>query len=108
MSGDQNDWNVWSRHVLAELKRLNENYESLKLMNEDIKKDIAKFSGMEESISELRDWRSRIDEIASPAQLQSLVDKVGELEKFKIKAITVWVVIQTITTIAIGFAKNIF
>jgi hypothetical protein len=29
MSNDQNGWNEWSRHVLKELERLNDNYEKI-------------------------------------------------------------------------------
>lgn len=29
MSGENNGWSEWSKHVLAELKRLNNNYDEL-------------------------------------------------------------------------------
>ena len=38
---NQNGWNEWSRHVLAELTRLNDGYENLGNSIQDIRVEIA-------------------------------------------------------------------
>jgi DNA repair exonuclease SbcCD ATPase subunit len=109
MDRDNNsDWGEWSRHVLTELKRLNTNYESLRTVNEEIRQEMYRISTIETNISELREWKSRVDNSLTPNQMVQLSEKVNELEKFKIKAITVWAVIQSITMIAVGFIKYLF
>ena len=40
--------------------------------------------------------------------MAQLSEKVNDLEKFKIKAITIWAVIQSLTMIALGFVKYLF
>ena len=100
-------WNEWSRHILSELKRLNTNYESLRAMNEEIKTELTKLSGLEEGIGELKAWKTRIDEIASPSQLEEMSKDVQSLKNFKTIAITVWAVFQGLTAIGISLLKLI-
>ena len=100
-----NSWGEWSIHVLAELKRLNANYESLRSMNEEIKSELVKLSGLEEGMGELKAWKAKLDEVASPSQVRQLMDEVQDLKSFKTTAITVWAVIQFLTTIALAFLK---
>jgi mRNA-degrading endonuclease RelE of RelBE toxin-antitoxin system len=40
MSDNPNGWNEWSKHVLAELKRLNRGYENLRKEFADFKEEI--------------------------------------------------------------------
>ena len=104
-------WNEWSKHVLAELKRLNENYESLRGVNEEIKQEMVKLSGLEENINNLKEWKSRVDDVMSPVQMAQLSKKVEDLEKFKTSATTILVVINSLMVFAIGiigFIKDIF
>jgi len=112
MDSDNNSgWNEWSKHVLAELKRLNENYESLRSVNEEIKQEMAKLSGLEESISNLKEWKGRVDDVMSPIQMAQLIQKVEDLEKFKTTSTTIWVVINSLMAFAIGivgYVKDIF
>tara|TARA_B100001287_G_C22629246_1_gene504191 strand:+ start:1034 stop:1363 length:330 start_codon:yes stop_codon:yes gene_type:complete len=107
-SGNNSDWGEWSRHVLTELKRLNENYESLRTVNEEIRQEMYRISTVEANVNELREWKSRVDNCLTPNQMAQLSEKVNDLEKFKIKAITIWAVIQSLTMIALGFVKYLF
>ena len=57
---ETNGWNEWSRHVLKELERLNENYESLRNVNEEIKTELANVIGVRDDVEDLKAWRLRI------------------------------------------------
>ncbi len=105
MSENQNGWNEWSRHILKELERLNENYEGLRVMNEEIKVELSKASSAREEVMELKSWKKEIDEVSSPTQLKELIEEVRSLKTFKTMAITVWAVVQFLTAIAFGLAK---
>jgi len=94
MAEDKNGWSEWSRHVLLELERLNEKSESIRTEIGFMKSDLAKISTIKDGMEELKIWKSRIDEIASPIKLQNMVKDLEDLRIFKAKAIMVWLVVQ--------------
>tara|TARA_Y100000310_G_C20428327_1_gene690162 strand:+ start:278 stop:598 length:321 start_codon:yes stop_codon:yes gene_type:complete len=94
MDSATNGWKEWSKHVLKELERLNDNYESLRLMNEEIKAEMSKTSTALEGVEDLRAWKSRVDEVVSPSQLKEMAKDVQSLKNFKLMAVTVWAVAQ--------------
>ena len=47
-----------------------------------------------EEVEELRAWKEKIDDVASPTQLKELVNEVDSLRTFKTKAVTAFVVVQ--------------
>ena len=54
---------------------------------------------------ELREWKQKVDEVASPTQLAKLVQEVQDLNNFKTKAVTIFAVVQFAMG-AILFALN--
>jgi len=102
---ENSGWNEWSIHVLKELERLNDNYESLRNVNEEIKSDLSKVATIRSEIDEIKLWRSRVDDVLSPTQMKELSSQVNDLLTFKTVAITTWAVVQTITMIAMGIIK---
>jgi|TARA_Y100000817_G_scaffold292510_1_gene264779 predicted nucleic acid-binding Zn-ribbon protein len=102
-----NGWETWSKHVLKELERLNENYEGLRSMNEEIKAEVAKTSAALSEIEDLKSWKARIDDVFSPSQFKQLSRDVQNLKSFKISAITIWAVIQFLTMLFIAFKDYI-
>jgi|2_EtaG_2_1085320.scaffolds.fasta_scaffold135164_2 hypothetical protein len=101
----ENGWNEWSKHVLKELERLNESYESLRTTVEEIKTDVGSVAVTERRVDEIHQWRGQVDDVASPPQLKELVVDVQKLKTFRTTAITVWVVIQMLTSIALATAN---
>lgn len=59
----------------------------------------------EDRVEELRNWKEKIDEIASPSQLRLHIKEIDELKLFKTKAITIFMVVQFFMGIAIAIAK---
>jgi len=90
----ENGWAEYSRLVLKELETLATGIDSLKDEMQDLKQDIALLRDREDRVTELRQWKEKIDEVASPTQLQSLTREVQELKLFKTKAITIFAVVQ--------------
>lgn len=103
----QNGWNEYSRLVLKELETLAVSIDGLRSEMQDIKQEIALQKAREEKIDELRIWKDRVDEVASPSQIKTLVDEVESLKAFKTKAITAFVVVQAIMGIAMWASKFI-
>ena len=90
----ESGWAEYSRLVLKELETLASGIDSLKEEMQDLKQDIALMRDREDRVTELRQWKEKIDEVASPSQLQTLTKEVQELKIFKTKAITIFAVVQ--------------
>ncbi len=90
----ENGWAEYSRLVLKELETLATGIEALRTELQDVKQELAKFQSKEDKVDELRTWKEKIDEVASPSQLKELTREVDELKLFKTKAITIFAVVQ--------------
>jgi len=91
---NQNGWNEYSKLVLKELETLGEGISSLRNDVQEVRQEIAGIQSHQDHIVELREWKNRVDEIASPMQLKELTQQISELRDFKIRAITVFAVVQ--------------
>jgi len=107
MPEQENGWNEWSRHVLRELERLNDNYESLRTVNEEIRAEITKVSSIQAEVDDIKEWKSRIDDVCSPAQLKDLSIEIDSLRDFKIKAVAIFATVQ-FGMVALAWALNVF
>ena len=94
MDPAQNSWNEYSRLVLKELETLALGINSLRHEVADLKQEIAELRLKEDKVKELRDWKDKIDDVASPSQLREHIKKIDELNQFKTKAITIFAVVQ--------------
>jgi predicted nuclease with TOPRIM domain len=93
MSAD-NGWSEYSKLVLKELETLATAITSLNSEIQDLKQEIARMREREDRVDELRAWKEKVDEVASPSQLQVMVKDVDDLKMFKTKAITIFAVVQ--------------
>lgn len=104
-SDNQNGWGEYSRLVLKELETLATGIESLRSELHDVKQELAAIRAKEDKVDELREWKSKIDDVTSPTQLKSLVDEVQELKLFRTKAVTVFAVVQFLMAAAVTASK---
>ena len=101
----QNGWNEYSRLVLKELESLADNIDALKTELQGVKHEITKIQVREDKVDELKIWKEKIDEVASPSQLKELINQVEDLKSFKIKSVTVFAVIQIMMATALTIIK---
>ena len=71
----------------------------------EMKDELSDLQIQKESIEALSDWKRKIDEISSPTQLGKLSSEVSDLKTFKVKAITVFAVIQFGMVLAVAWSK---
>ncbi len=91
---EENGWSEYSRLVLKELETLASSIQSLNSEIQELKQEIARMREREDRVDELRAWKEKVDEVASPTQIQVMVKDVEDLKMFKTKAITIFAVVQ--------------
>ena len=82
----QNGWNEYSRLVLKELETLTDGITALRDEISGLKQEIALLKSKEDRVSELKVWKDKIDEVASPTQLKVLTEDVESLKVFQISS----------------------
>ena len=104
MSQD-NGWGEYSRLVLKELETLAVGIDSLRSEISDLKQQLAEMKVREDRVSEIKAWKEKIDEVASPTQLRELTNEVERLKLFKTKAVTIFMVVQGLMAAALAVSK---
>ena len=79
--------------------------EGLRTELQDMKQELAAIRAKEDKVDELRAWKEKIDEVASPTQLKELTTEVQDLKIFKTKAITVFALVQFLMATALAALK---
>ena len=90
----ENGWAEYSRLVLKELETLATGIEGLRGELQDVKQELAKMQVREDRVDELKAWKDKVDDVASPSQLKEVLQEVEQLKEFKTKAITIFAVVQ--------------
>mgnify|MGYP007047478649 CR=1 FL=1 len=103
----QNGWNEYSKLVIAELERLNSGIIDINVEIQEIKRDISTLKIKEDNVKEIKKWKDSIDEVTSPTQLKENLTELTKLKTFKTQAITIWIVVQFLFTVALAVLKYI-
>jgi|TARA_R110000824_G_scaffold125711_7_gene284949 uncharacterized protein YoxC len=84
----------YNQLVLAQLQSLAQAIEALRGDLQIVRQEITELKAKEDKVVELREWKQKVDEVASPTQLAKLVQEVQDLNNFKTKAVTIFAVVQ--------------
>ena len=102
---NENGWENYSRLVLQQLETLSSGIEGLRIELQDVKNQLTELKVKEDRVQEIKEWKNKLDEVASPTQLQAALKELEELKLFKTKAITGFAVVQAMMAIALGLIK---
>lgn len=91
---NQNGWNEYSKLVLAELERLNENDEKIQVILNEINLKLGRLDNIEKDIADIEKWKRYMDDVATPSALKDIKKNVDSLLTFKTMATTIWAVVQ--------------
>jgi len=105
MTQDNNGWSEYSRLVLKELETLASSIQSLNTEIQELKQEIAQMRVREDRVDELKAWKEKIDEVASPTQLASALSEIEDLKLFKTKAVTIFTGVQFLMAAALALSK---
>lgn len=102
----QNGWNEYSKLVLAELERLNENDEKIQQTLNEINLKLGRLDAIEKDVQDIERWKKYMDDVASPNTLKDIKRDVKSLVTFKTVATTVWAVVQIAFGVFVAFYKK--
>ena len=102
---DESSWDQYSRLVLQQLETLSNGIEGLRAELQDVKNQLTELKAKEDRIHDLKDWKDKIDEIASPSQLQTALQEIEDLKTFKTKAVTIFAGVQFLMAAALAYSK---
>tara|TARA_R110000787_G_scaffold67104_5_gene150380 strand:- start:163 stop:486 length:324 start_codon:yes stop_codon:yes gene_type:complete len=103
-----NGWETYSKLVLQQLETMSSGIEGLRTELQDVKNQLTELKAREDRVQDLKVWKEKIDEVASPTQMQTKFEEVEDLKIFKTRAITMFMVVQAAMGIAIAVALEIF
>ena len=98
-------WDQYSRLVLQQLETLSNGIEALRAELQDVKSQLTELKAKEDRIQDLKDWKEKIDEVASPSQLHNALQEIEDLKTFKTKAITIFAGVQFLMASALAFSR---
>jgi TolA-binding protein len=102
---EEHGWDQYSRLVLQQLETLSSGIEALRAELQDVKNQLTELKAKEDRVQDLKEWKEKIDEVASPSQLQNALQEIEDLKTFKTKAITIFAVVQFLMAGALAFTK---
>ena len=110
MSTENNTWGDYSKLVLRELERLNDNYER---MREDIdtrfkemNNSLSDFKNTEKIVFDQKTWIEKVNDVWSPVQMKEAKDELYSQKNKWVATIAIITFIQIAISILVLFMKG--
>ena len=105
---NNNGWETYSKLVLQQLETMSNGIEALRTELQDMKSQLTELKAREDRVQDIKVWKEKMDDVASPPQLKTAMEDIEQLKEFKTKAVTMFMVVQSIMGIAMAWALDIF
>ena len=102
-----NGWETYSKLVLQQLETLSSGIEALRTELQDVKGQLTELKAKEDRVQDIKIWKEKIDDVASPAQLKTALEEIDDLKTFKTRAITIFMIAQALTGFVLTYAHII-
>ena len=106
MSEEKDTWAEYSRLVLKELERLNENHEKMRVDIDQrfgqLTQKISDLKNIESKVDAHVNWIEKVNDVWSPSQMKSAKDEIYAQKNKWVAAIAILAFIQTLMGIAIA------
>ena len=102
---NNNGWETYSKLVLQQLETMSNGIEALRTELQDMKGQLTELKAREDRVQDIKVWKEKMDDVASPPQLKTALDDIEELKLFKTKAVTIFMVVQFGMGLLIGLSK---
>ena len=70
MSNETNGWETYSKLVLQQLETMASGIEGLRSELQHVKEQLSELKAKEDRVQDLKIWKEKIDDVASPPQLK--------------------------------------
>tara|TARA_B100001094_G_scaffold282487_1_gene294615 strand:+ start:264 stop:584 length:321 start_codon:yes stop_codon:yes gene_type:complete len=104
---DANGWETYSKLVLQQLETMSSGIEALRIELQDMKGQLTELKAKEDRVQDLKFWKEKMDDVASPPQIKAAMQEIEELKEFKTKSVTAFMVIQAIMATALALTNMI-
>ena len=104
---ESNGWETYSKLVLQQLETLSGGIEALRTELQDVKGQLTELKAKEDRVQDIKVWKEKMDEVASPSQLKTVLTQLDDLKVFKTKAITIFMIAQALTGFILAYAHII-
>jgi uncharacterized protein (DUF3084 family) len=106
MAENPNSWVEYSRLVLNELERLNENHERMREDMADrfqeINRTLTEFKNTERQVQDQKIWVEKVNDVWSPTQMKEAKDELYRQKTKLVAAAAIISVLQVILTIILS------
>tara|TARA_R110000824_G_scaffold36415_8_gene113317 strand:- start:662 stop:982 length:321 start_codon:yes stop_codon:yes gene_type:complete len=100
-------WQTYSKLVLQQLETMATGIEGLRNELQDVKNQLTELKAKEDRIQDLKNWKEKVDEVASPSQMLIKFNEIEDLKVFKTKAITIFMIVQALTGFFLAYTHII-
>lgn len=104
---DANGWETYSKLVLQQLETLSTGIEALRGELQDVKGQLTELKVKEDRVQDIKLWKEKMDDVASPPQLKSALKEIEDLKTFKTRAATIFMIAQAITGFIVAYTHII-
>ena len=102
---DANGWETYSKLVLQQLETMSSGIEALRTELQDMKGQLTELKAREDRVQDLKVWKEKMDDVASPPQIKAAMAEIEELKEFKTKSVTAFMVIQALMASALALTN---
>lgn len=100
---DTDGWETYSKLVLQQLETLGNGIEALAYELQIMKEQLTELKATEDRVQDLKTWKEKMDDVASPSQLKAAMAQIEDLKIFKTKAVTIFMVVQAIVGFILAY-----
>jgi frataxin-like iron-binding protein CyaY len=111
MSTENETWGDYSKLVLKELERLNDNYERMRedidIRFKEMNNVLSDFKNTEKIVLDQKNWIEKVNDVWSPAQMKEAKDELYKQKNKWVATIAIITFVQFLIGIFIVFFKNL-
>ncbi len=110
MSTQNETWGDYSKLVLKELERLNDNYEKMRQdidsRFQEIQNTLSDFKNTERLVSDQKSWIEKVNDVWSPQQMKEAKDEIYSQKNKWVATVAIVTFLQIVLGFVIFFIKK--
>jgi len=110
MSTQNETWGDYSKLVLKELERLNDNYEKMRLdidsRFQEMQNTLSDFKNTERLVSDHKAWIEKVNDVWSPQQMKEAKDEIYSQKNKWVATVAIVTFLQIVLGFVIFFLKK--